>query len=143
MDTNLKFNSDTVDDEDRSLLKKCGVKITKAGVITIPAGYITDLASVPRVCWGFMAPFDVARAAVVHDMLYEKINGAFNKGIIPTKEEREKPDIINASRRKRIALGSGRTIQDVNRLMKQFNQMKNMIKKMKNKKNKNLPFNLG
>ena len=60
-----------------------------------------------------------------------------------TKEEREKPDIINASRRKRIALGSGRTIQDVNRLMKQFNQMKNMIKKMKNKKSMNLPFNLG
>ena len=60
-----------------------------------------------------------------------------------TKQEREKPDIINASRRKRIALGSGRTIQDVNRLMKQFNQMKIMIKKMKNKKNMNLPFNFG
>ena len=58
-----------------------------------------------------------------------------------TKKEREKPDIINASRRKRIALGSGRTIQDVNRLIKQFNQMKIMIKKMKNKKNMNLPFN--
>ena len=58
-----------------------------------------------------------------------------------TKQEREKPDIINASRRKRIALGSGRTIQDVNRLIKQFNQMKIMIKKMKNKKNMNLPFN--
>jgi len=60
-----------------------------------------------------------------------------------TKQEREKPDIINASRRKRIALGSGRTIQDVNRLMKQFNQMKIMIKKMKNKKSMNLPFNFG
>ena len=56
---------------------------------------------------------------------------------------RDKPDIINASRRKRIALGSGRTIQDVNRLMKQFNQMKIMIKKMKNKKSMNLPFNFG
>jgi len=60
-----------------------------------------------------------------------------------TKEERENPDIINASRRKRIAFGSGRTIQDVNRLMKQFNQMKIMIKKMKNKKSMNLPFNFG
>ena len=60
-----------------------------------------------------------------------------------TNEERENPDIINASRRKRIALGSGRTIQDINRLMKQFNQMKIMIKKMKNKKNMNLPFNFG
>ena len=88
LDTDLKFNSDTVNNEDRALLKKCGIKITKANVITIPAGYITDLASVPRICWGFIAPFDVARAAVVHDMLYEKINGAFNEGIIPTKKER-------------------------------------------------------
>ena len=58
-----------------------------------------------------------------------------------TKEERSKPEIINGSRRKRIALGSGRTVQEVNRLITQFNQMKNLIKKMKNKKNINLPFN--
>ncbi len=50
---------------------------------------ITDLASVPRACWAFIAPFDVARAAVVHDILYEKINGAFKAGIIPTKKARE------------------------------------------------------
>ena len=60
-----------------------------------------------------------------------------------TKKEREKPEIINGSRRKRIALGSGRTVQEVNRLIKQFNQMKIMIKKMKDKKNMNLPFNFG
>ena len=60
-----------------------------------------------------------------------------------TKKERDKPEIINGSRRKRIALGSGRTVQEVNRLIKQFNQMKVMIKKMKDKKNMNLPFNLG
>ena len=46
-----------------------------------------------------------------------------------TKKERDKPEIINGSRRKRIALGSGRTVQEVNRLIKQFNQMKVMIKK--------------
>jgi signal recognition particle subunit SRP54 len=60
-----------------------------------------------------------------------------------TKKERNKPEIINGSRRKRIATGSGRTIQEVNTLIKQFNQMKIMIKKMKNKKNMNLPFNFG
>ena len=49
-----------------------------------------------------------------------------------TKEERIKPDIINSSRRKRIAKGSGTTVQDVNRLLKQFNQMKKMMKKMGN-----------
>ncbi len=49
-----------------------------------------------------------------------------------TKEERIKPDIINSSRRKRIAKGSGTTVQDVNRLLKQFNQMNKMMKKMGN-----------
>ena len=60
-----------------------------------------------------------------------------------TIKERVSPEIINGSRRKRIATGSGRTVQEVNNLIKQFNQMKIMIKKMKNKKNMNLPFNFG
>ena len=45
-------------------------------------------------------------------------------------EERANPDIINAERRKRIAAGSGKDIQEVNRLIKQFNAAKKMMKKM-------------
>jgi len=45
-----------------------------------------------------------------------------------TPEERHNPDIINGSRRRRIAAGSGSTVQDVNRLLKQFVQMKKMVK---------------
>lgn len=44
-----------------------------------------------------------------------------------TGEERDKPEIIKSSRRKRIADGSGTTIQDVNQLLKQFDQMKQMM----------------
>ena len=58
-----------------------------------------------------------------------------------TEIERENPDIINSSRKMRIAKGSGKNIQEVNRLIKQYNQMKIMLKKMKNKKNMKLPFN--
>lgn len=47
-----------------------------------------------------------------------------------TPGERQKPQIINASRRKRIAKGSGTTVADVNRLLKNFNQAKKMMKKM-------------
>jgi len=47
-----------------------------------------------------------------------------------TKKERAKPDIINASRRKRIAAGAGVKVEDVNRLMKQYEQMKKMFKQM-------------
>jgi signal recognition particle subunit SRP54 len=45
-----------------------------------------------------------------------------------TKAERNKPDIINGSRRKRIANGSGTSVEEVNRLLKQFDQMKKLMK---------------
>ncbi|WP_100641975.1 signal recognition particle protein [Alteromonas facilis] len=47
-----------------------------------------------------------------------------------TPSERQRPDIIKGSRKKRIAAGSGTQIQDVNRLLKQFTQMQKMMKKM-------------
>lgn len=79
----LKFNADTLNDSDKSVLNDIpGIKCTKAGMLTVPIGYITDLASIPRLCWMFIAPFDVARAAVIHDILYEKINVAFNAGAL-------------------------------------------------------------
>jgi signal recognition particle subunit SRP54 len=49
-----------------------------------------------------------------------------------TPREREKPTLINGSRRYRIAKGSGTSIQEVNRLLKQFEQMKKMMKKFNN-----------
>ena len=65
-----------------------------------------------------------------------------------TKQEKEHPEIINSGRRKRIAKGSGRTVPEVNRLLKQFDDMKKMMKQMTNmgqkgkKKGKfKLPFN--
>ncbi len=45
-----------------------------------------------------------------------------------TQEERERPDILNGARRKRIAVGSGTTIQEVNKLLKQFEDMRKMMK---------------
>jgi signal recognition particle subunit SRP54 len=47
-----------------------------------------------------------------------------------TKMERENPEIINPSRKNRITKGSGRTIQEVNQLLKQFEEMKKMMKTM-------------
>ncbi len=47
-----------------------------------------------------------------------------------TPEEREKPSIISASRRRRIALGSGNNVESVNRLLKQFDQTKTMMKQL-------------
>ncbi len=47
-----------------------------------------------------------------------------------TIKERNNPDILNASRRKRIAAGSGTTVQDINKLMKMFEEMRAMMKQM-------------
>jgi signal recognition particle subunit SRP54 len=48
-----------------------------------------------------------------------------------TKLERRKPEIIKATRKRRIAAGAGVQVQDVNRLLKEFEQMQDMMKKMK------------
>ncbi len=56
-----------------------------------------------------------------------------------TPKERRNPDILKASRKRRIAAGSGRTVEEVNRLLKQFEQMKEMMKRMKNG-NMKMPF---
>lgn len=63
-----------------------------------------------------------------------------NKCIIQsmTMEERSNPKLLNFSRRKRIAMGSGTTVQDVNKLIKQYEQTKDMMKRFG--KSKRLPF---
>lgn len=60
-------------DLDVDSLKEIGVQVTKDGKITCKKGFVTDLASVPRVCWMFIAPWDIARAAIIHDLLYKRI----------------------------------------------------------------------
>ena len=55
-----------------------------------------------------------------------------------TPKERANPDMINASRRERIARGSGTNIQEVNRLMKQFEQIRKVMKNVAGNKMGNL-----
>ena len=56
-----------------------------------------------------------------------------------TKEERRNPDILKASRKQRIAKGSGRSVEEVNRLLKQFESMKEMMRKFSSG-NMKMPF---
>ena len=74
----LSYTTSELTVDDIKALKGVGVKVhretNKTETITVPTGFVTDLASVPRACWAFIAPFDVARPAVIHDILYERIN---------------------------------------------------------------------
>ncbi|MBR7116190.1 MAG: signal recognition particle protein [Clostridia bacterium] len=59
-----------------------------------------------------------------------------------TKKERLHPEIINGSRRKRIANGSGTSVEDVNKLLKQFEQMKKMMKQLSGMGKRKMPFGM-
>ena len=59
-------------DIDEDALERVGVEV-KGCKITVRKDFVTDLASVPRMCWAFVAPWDVARAAIIHDLLYKRI----------------------------------------------------------------------
>lgn len=57
---------------DEDALNDVGAEV-KGHKVTVKKGFVTDLASVPRICWAFIAPWDVARAAIIHDLLYKCI----------------------------------------------------------------------
>ena len=73
----LSYTKSELTIDEIKALKGVGVKMkretNKTETITVPKGFVTDLASVPRAMWAFIAPFDVARAAIVHDLLYKTI----------------------------------------------------------------------
>jgi signal recognition particle subunit SRP54 len=77
-----------------------------------------------------MSNIPAAAKQQVNDKELAKLEAIINS---MTKKERQKPEIIKGSRKKRIAAGSGTQIQDVNRLLKQFSQMQKMMKKMGSK----------
>lgn len=72
LNTALSFDCDNLSENDIALLKGIGVRINTKGKITVPKGFETDMASVPRPLWNVISPFDTARAAVIHDYLYAK-----------------------------------------------------------------------
>lgn len=63
----------------------------------------------------------------VDDKMFHQMEAIINS---MTLKERERPELIKGSRKKRIAAGSGTQVQDVNRMLKQFTQMQKMMKKM-------------
>ncbi len=78
-------------------------------------------------------PSQITQRAAGADMDRAERDVRRMEGIIcsMTREERRKPDLIKASRKRRIAAGAGVQVQEVNRLLNQFEQMQGMMKKMK------------
>ena len=87
----LTYTTKDITADEIKTLKAVGVKIkrdtNKTESIVVPSGFETDLASVPRAAWALIAPWDVARAAIVHDILYKTIRQYRWK--MKTKEDKE------------------------------------------------------
>ena len=74
----LTYSTKDLMGDEIKALQDIGVKVNRDTDIspvdiTVPTEFMTDLASTPRALWAFIAPFDVARAAIVHDLLYKTI----------------------------------------------------------------------
>ena len=82
-----------------------------------------SLSSLMGMIPGFGAQI---KNAQIDDNALVKVESVINS---MTKQERQNPKILNGSRRKRISKGSGNSIQDVNRLIKQFSEMQKMMKR--------------
>ena len=74
----LSFKTHLLTKADIDLLKEIGVNIAATGRISCKKGMKTDLASVPRIVWALISPWDVARAAVIHDHLYASLRSYYH-----------------------------------------------------------------
>ena len=78
LEKGLSFKTDDLTDAEISTLKQIGANISESGRISCKKGMKTDLASVPRVAWNLVSPWDIARAAVIHDHLYASLRSFYN-----------------------------------------------------------------
>ena len=76
------------------------VKVSTPGnKITVKKGFKTDLASVPRACWNIISPWDVARAAIIHDLLYKRIRQYRWDRLYKFDNVSENPSVVKNARK--------------------------------------------
>ncbi len=90
LEKSLAFKTDDLTEAEIGLLKDVGVNISSTGRITCKKGMKTDLASVPRIIWNFISPWDVARAATIHDHLYATLRRYFTDNVGENKNVKDK-----------------------------------------------------
>ena len=90
LEKSLSFKPDNLSEAEIELLKDIGVNISSAGIITCEKGMKTDLASVPRIIWNLISPWDVARAATIHDHLYATLRRYFSDNVNENKNVKDK-----------------------------------------------------
>jgi hypothetical protein len=93
----LSYQWNYDDGVDEKSLKEIGLDINQHEIV-VDEGFVTDLASVPRICWTFVAPWDVARAAIIHDLLYKRIR-QYRAEHSKTLRSTEDPKVVGAAKK--------------------------------------------
>ena len=86
----LAFREASLSKDEIKLLRDVGANIKDSGRITCTKGMRTDLASTPRIVWGLISPWDVARAAIIHDHLYASLRKYYKDNITVSDSELKK-----------------------------------------------------
>ena len=73
MKKDLLYTCTDLTNDESVALAGVGVQMENNNRIRVGEDFVTDLASVPRAAWAIIAPWDVARAAIIHDLLYKRI----------------------------------------------------------------------
>jgi len=73
MKKDLLYTCTDLTNDESVALAGVGVEMENNNRIRVKEDFVTDLASVPRAAWAIIAPWDVARAAIIHDLLYKRI----------------------------------------------------------------------
>ena len=94
LDRVLSYENEDIDSES---LENIGVKVSSSR-ISVPKGFVTDLASVPRIVWNVVAPWDIARAAIIHDLLYKRIR-QYRVKCSKSLKNYEDPKVISAAKK--------------------------------------------
>jgi|TARA_Y100000310_G_scaffold155389_1_gene154857 hypothetical protein len=87
LEEDLAFREGSLTKDDIELLRTIGANIKDSGRITCTKGMKTDLASTPRIIWGWISPWDVARAAIIHDHLYASLRKFYHDNVTESDSE--------------------------------------------------------
>ena len=99
LEKGLSFTTEDLTENEIHVLQRVGANVADSGRITCKKGMKTDLASVPRVVWNIIAPWDVARAAVIHDHLYATLRTYYENNVRQNKKDvKQKIRIWNHAR---------------------------------------------
>jgi hypothetical protein len=87
LEKGLSFVTEDLTEAEIHVLQRVGANVADTGRISVKKGTSTDLASTPRILWNLIAPWDIARAAIIHDHLYATLRTYYENNVRQNKTD--------------------------------------------------------